>query len=101
MADDLTTATGIEAVLAATASYDVDRDADAARRRVAALRRKLDFAASSSRDGQSLMYQQQVIERQLQQCLAFLRSVDAPTDAQRRANPSVTHADFSSLRGYS
>lgn len=100
MADDFTTFAGVEAVLADTADYDVTRDAAKARRRVAALRRKLDFAASSARDGQSLTYQQQVIERQLQQCLAFLRTVDTPTDAQRLANPQVTHADFSTFRGY-
>ena len=47
---DLTTPVGIEAELAATARYDVDDDLDLANRRVAALRRKLDFAQSASAD---------------------------------------------------
>jgi hypothetical protein len=38
---DLTTLTGIEAELAATADYDVSLDVYRAKRRVAALRRKL------------------------------------------------------------
>lgn len=101
MVDDLVTFSGVEAVLAATADYDVTRDASKARRRVAALRRKLDFAASSGRDGQTIQYQQQVIERQLQQALAWLRAYDTPTDAQRLKNPQVTHADFSTFGGYS
>jgi len=100
MADDLTTATGIEAVLADTSRYDVDRDVTLAKRRVAALRRKLDFAASSARDGQSLQFQQQIIQDQLNQALAFIGAHETLTDAERLANPSVVHADFTTFGLY-
>ncbi|MDP6717960.1 MAG: hypothetical protein QGF59_04885 [Pirellulaceae bacterium] len=53
---DLTTPEGIEAELAATARYDVDDDLDLAKRRVAALRRKLDFAQSASADDNSYTF---------------------------------------------
>jgi predicted ATPase len=97
---DLTTYENVEAELAATADYDVAQDADKAKRRIAALRRKLDFAAESSRDGQALKFQQQHIENQLNQALAWLRENGDQTNAQKLANPSVTHADFSTFRGY-
>jgi hypothetical protein len=50
---DLTTPEGIEAELASTARYDVDDDLDLAKRRVGALRRKLDFAQSASAENDS------------------------------------------------
>lgn len=89
----------VDAELAATAGYDVDQDVDLAKRRVAALRRKLDFAAQSGRNGQSVMFQQQIIQDQLHQALAFIRANQTPSDAQLLRNPEVTHADFSKLRG--
>lgn len=95
----LTTFEDVDAELAATAGYDVDRDVSLAKRRVAALRRKLDFAMSSGRDGQNVAFQQQIIQDQLNQALAFVRANETLTEAQTLANPNVTHADFSTLRG--
>lgn len=98
---DLTTPANVETELAATCDYDVERDVAKAKRRVAALRRKLDFASSSSRDGQSLAFQQQIIQEQLNQALAFVVANETTTEAQRLANPSVLHADFSTFGPYS
>lgn len=97
---DLTTLAGIEAELAATADYDVERDVSKAKRRVAALRRKLDFPQSTGRGEQNIAFTMQTIENQLQQAIAFVAGNETLTDAQRLANPSVTHADFSTFRGY-
>ena len=101
MADDLSTYAGVDAVLAATADYDIAGDVSAGRRRAAALRRKLDFAASSGRDGQSAQFALTLVQDQLRQCLAWLAVNMDPTDAQKERNPDVLHADFSTFRGYS
>src|SRR3972149_1218255 len=98
---DLTTLAGIEAELADTADYDVTLDVSKAKRRVAALRRKLDFPQSTGRGEQNIAFAMQAIENQLQQALAFVAANDTPTEAQRLANPDVVHADFSTFRGYS
>ena len=98
---DLTTLAGIEAELADTADYDVALDVSKAKRRVAALRRKLDFPQSTGRGEQNIAFAMQAIENQLQQALAFVAANDTPSEAQRLANPDVVHADFSTFRGYS
>ena len=95
---DLTTIAGIEAELAATAAYDMENNVVNAKRRVAALRRKLDFPASMGRDQQSMQFAVQTIENQLNQALQFVQASVSPSDAQRLANPSVVHADFSTFR---
>ena len=95
---DLTTIAGIEAELAATADYDVENDVAKAKRRVAALRRKLDFPASMGRDQQSMQFAVQTIENQLNQALQFVQASVSPSEAQQLANPSVLHADFSTFR---
>ena len=100
MADDLTTVAGVEAVLAATSDYDTTDDTAKAERHVAALRRRLHFAASAGRDGQSLSYNVNVLQDQLKQALRWLQANRTQTAAQRKRNPSVTHADFSTMRGY-
>lgn len=100
MSDDLVTFAGIEAVLAETAGYDVEGDLDKAKRRVKALRRKLDFPQETGSDAHTLAFYQQAIENQLAQVLAWLSAQESPTEAQRLANPSVVHADFSTFRGY-
>ncbi len=97
---DLSTLTGIEAELADTADYDVALDLSKAKRRVAALRRKLDFPQSSGRGEQNVAFAMAAIENQLQQVLAWIAANDAQSDAQRLANPDVVHADFSNFRGY-
>ncbi len=63
---DLTTLTGIEAELAATADCDVALDVSKAKRRVAALRRKLAFPQSSGRGEQNIAFVMQTIENHLQ-----------------------------------
>lgn len=97
---DLTTIQGIEEELAATADYDVAGDVSKAKRRVAALRRKLDFPQSVGRNGNVTSFWMQSIERQLDQAIAFVEANQDPTDAQKLANPTVLHADFSTFRGY-
>ncbi len=98
---DLTTLAGIEAELADTADYDIAIDVSKAKRRVAALRRRLDFPQSSGRGEQNIAFAMQAIENQLQQALTFVAANDTPSEAQRLANPYVVHADFSTFRGYS
>lgn len=97
---DLTTIAGIEAELADTADYDVAADVSKAKRRAAALRRKLDFPQSSGRGEQNVAFYIQAIENQLQQVLAWIAANDTPTEAQKLVNPDVVHADFSTFRGY-
>jgi tetrahydromethanopterin S-methyltransferase subunit H len=98
---DLSTLAGIEAELADTADYDVAADVPKAMRRVAALRRKLDFPQSTGRGEQNVAFAMQAIENQLQQALVFIATNETPSEAQRLANPDVVHADFSTFRGYS
>lgn len=96
---DLTTLTSIETELSATADYDVAIDVSKAKRRVAALRRRLDFPQSSGRGEQNITFAMQAIENQLQQVLAWIAANDSPSAAQRLSNPDVVHADFSNFRG--
>lgn len=98
---DLTSLAGIEAELVDTADYDVALDVSKAKRRVAALRRKLDFPQSTGRGEQNVAFAMQAIENQLQQVLAWIAANDTPSEAQRLTNPDVVHADFSTFRGYS
>ncbi len=58
---DLTTLAGIEAELADTADYDVTLDISKAKRRMAALRRKLDFPQSTGRGEQNIAFAMQAI----------------------------------------
>lgn len=97
---DLTTIAQVEAELAATADYDVSNDVDKAKRRVAALRRKMDFPSEFERDAQRARFAAEQIERQLNQALAFVQAAATPSEAQRLANPNVLHADFSTFHGY-
>ncbi len=97
---DLTALVGIEAELVDTADYDVALDVAKARRRVAALRRKLDFPQSSGLGEQNIAFAIAAIENQLQQVLAWIAANETPSEAQRLANPDVVHADFSNFRGY-
>ncbi|MCI0492258.1 MAG: hypothetical protein L0Z07_04900 [Planctomycetes bacterium] len=89
---DLSTLAGIEGELAATADYDVAFDVPKAKRRVAALRRKLDFPQSSGRGEQNVAFTMQAIENQLQQVLAWIAANDTPSEAQRLANPDCQSA---------
>lgn len=100
MADDLTTISGIETVLAATSDYDTAADTSKCERHIAALRRRLHYAASSGRDGQSVTFNVQVIQAELRAAQAWLAANRDRTEAQRLDNPTVTHADFSTFRGY-
>jgi tetrahydromethanopterin S-methyltransferase subunit H len=96
---NLTTLAIIESELADTADYDVGVDISKAKRRVAALRRKLDFPQSSGRGEQNVAFAMQAIENQLQQVLAWIAANEAPSDASRLGNPDCVHADFSNFRG--
>jgi len=78
---DLTTLAGIEAELADTADYDVTLDVSKPKRRMAALRRKLDFPQSTGRGEQNIAFAMQAIQDQLQQALAWIVANDTPTDA--------------------
>lgn len=91
---DLSTLDLIEAELAVTADYDVAGDVEKAKRRVAALRRKLDFPQAVGRGEQSVAFWMQAIENQLEQAIAFVAANQTPSE------PSVVHADFSTFRGY-
>lgn len=95
----LETLAQIEAELAATADYDVESDVAKAKRRVAALRRKLDFPQSVGRGEANVSFYIQAIENQIAQALAWISGNATPTEAQQLANPNVLHADFSTLRG--
>lgn len=97
---DLTTPAQVEAELAATADYLTTADVDKAKRRAAALERKLDFVQSTGRGEQSMSFDMGVIERQLQKVYAWIAANSDPSDAQRLRNPDVVHADFSTFRGY-
>jgi len=98
---DLTTYANVESELAATAGYDVDDDLSQAKRRVAALRRKLDFAESSDENGTKIEFNHAIVEKQLSQVLMFheIKKKETLSDAEDLANPSVVHSDFSTLRG--
>lgn len=97
----LDTLAQVDAELAATSGYDVEGDVSKAIRHAAALRRRLHFAQSSGRGKMNMAFFMQAIQDQLQQCLAWINANNtSQTDAQRLANPSVTHADFSTFRGY-
>jgi hypothetical protein len=85
---DLATPAGIEAELASTADYDVAIDVSKAKRRVAALRRKLDFPQTSARGEQNVAFAMQAIENQLQEVLAWIAANDTPTDAQACRTPT-------------
>mgnify|MGYP000923884897 CR=1 FL=1 len=100
MVDDLATLEGVEAVLAATSTYDVDGDTSMAARHIAALRRRLHFAASMGRDGQSMSVDTKALQDELRTAMAWLRANTTPSEARRLANPDVVHADFSTFRGY-
>ncbi len=92
---DLTTLSGIESELATTADYDIALDVAEAKRRVAALRRRLDFPQSSGRGEQNVAFAIAAIENQLQQVLAWIAANEMPSDAQRLSNPDVVHARLS------
>lgn len=91
----LNTPAEVDAELAATADYDVENDLAKAKRRAAALRRKLDFPSAAGRGEMNVSFQVQAIEGQLQQVLAWIQA----NDPNRRSG-QVIHADFSTFRGY-
>ncbi len=93
----LITPEDIELELALTASYDIDGDLAMARRRVIALRRKLDLPHVVQNESQEhVELEMNIINGQLQQALNWIRA-NGPANAN---NPSVVHADFSTFRGY-
>jgi hypothetical protein len=96
----LNTFAEVDAELAATADYDVAVDIDKAQRRVAALRRKLDFAQQAAQSGSNMAFALQITQDELKSARAWLTANGAPpSDQQKLRNPSVTHYDQSTLRG--
>lgn len=94
MSVDLTEFATVDSELAATADYDVSESLSKAQRRVAALRRKLDFAQSSSnKDGKSMTFHTDAIREQITEVLSWI-------SAQSPGN-NVIHADFSGFGQYS
>lgn len=89
-----------QAELLATCDYDVEGDVAKAKRFVAAARAMLFFTSSSGQDGATQSFDMERIENMLRQALAFVAANATPSEAQQLANPSVTHADFSTFRGY-
>lgn len=101
MADDFTTPAGIKAVLDDTLDYDIESDATKANRRLKALRAKKQEALSSaSRGSSSYSFDLAQLEKDIQEVMTWINANTTPTDAQRNANPSVTHADFSTFGQY-
>lgn len=100
MAPALITAADIDNELALTADYDVADDVDKARRRVTALRRKLDLPQQAGKDQESVTLAMMTIERQLQSALNWIAANTDPSECQKLRNPDVVHADFSTFRGY-
>jgi hypothetical protein len=93
---DLLTIAQVNAELAATAAYDVDNDLALAKRRVAALRRKMDFAQQMGRDSQLVAFDLQRTENQLAEVKQWLAANGgASNDATKSA--SCIHADYSDI----
>lgn len=90
----------VEAELAATATYRSARSVSLAKRRQDALIRKLDFAEQSDENGQTIRFNHQVVERQLEQVVEFIEQFETLSRAERLSNPSVLHADFSTFGQY-
>lgn len=101
MAPALFTLADVDLELALTADYRATGDVDKARRRVTALTRKLDFPETAGKDQESVKLAMQTIENQLQRVEAWLNANTDQTADQQLRDPNVTHADFSSFRGYS
>jgi hypothetical protein len=99
---DLTTYTQVEAELAATAGYDATNDTTLAKRRVAALRRKMDFAEASDENGRKIQFNFSVVESQLATALEWIKRAefDSMAESAKISDPNVLHADFSNFGRY-
>lgn len=97
---DITTFSEAQAAYVQASDYDVVHDVAQARRFIVAARALLGFAASAARDGTSLGFDLARVEQQLQDARVWLAANEQASEAQRLANPDVTHADFSTFRGY-
>lgn len=99
MADDLSTPELVDAVLAATCSYDVDNSLANCKRFIAAVRRKMQFPHQASRGGgasgiASVGYDLQVLQQQLREALVWRIQNDSTEDSN---NPAVSHFDASGM----
>jgi hypothetical protein len=98
---DLTTPEGIKAEILATIGYDVDDDLDLAKRFAKAVRAQiLTLAQSASSGDDSYALAIAAAERQFEQALSFVAAKSSQSEADRLANPSVIHADFSGTGKY-
>jgi hypothetical protein len=89
-----------QAQLLANADYDVAGDLDKARAYVGAARSLIAFSSSAMRDGTSVQFDMGALSKLMNQALRWIEANSTPSDAQLLANPSVVHADFSGLNGY-
>lgn len=90
----------IETELQATDGYEFDGGVELAIRRVRALRAAMRLPESFNRRNEGATFDRKYLADQLQQALAYVAANQTQTDAQRLANPSVLHTDFSTFRGY-
>jgi len=97
---ELTTIAEVDSELAQTADWKATRDIAKARRRHAALTRKLDFPQATARKGQSIAFALELIQKQIESIDAFLAANEELTEADQLRFASVIHADFSTFRGY-
>jgi len=97
---DLSTPALIKTEYLATSRYDVDDDLDLAKRHVAVLRALLLQPQTSARESDSLGFNQDMILEMLDAAKAFVAAKAPQSEANRLANPSVVHADFSQTGKY-
>lgn len=97
---DLTTYDQVDAELAATASFRANASVAEARRRIAALTRKLDFAEQSDKNGELIRFNHQIVAAQLEAAIQFVEDNATPTDADRLNNPDVVHYDQTGFHNY-
>jgi hypothetical protein len=95
-----TTFAEAQAELIATADYDVEADVAKAKRYVAAARALITFNSLGTRDGTTLQFDMQQIANLMNQAIAYVAANSTPSEAQRLANPSVVHADWSGFGNY-
>lgn len=97
---DLSTIAGIEEELLATVDYFANNDVALAKRRLAAMMQRALFPMRSDRDAQMMEFDAQMMREEIANLKAFISALADPTEAQRLANPSVLHTEFTMRGGY-
>ena len=99
----LTTIADVDAELAATAECFVSRSVTDAKRRHAALTRKLDFAATGEDgSGRKFSFNLDVLSAQLAKLESLITSLETSTmsESDRLASPRMSAASFSTFNRY-